>query len=80
MISFNRIGTNNLRTDTDDLSTTGVYLAAVSPQTITVRGNLIHDNVYGIFTAGPITVAGAQLQLVRACHESDGHQSDLSVN
>ncbi len=63
VIAFNRIGTNNLRTDTDDLETTGVYLAAVSPQTLTVIANVIHDDHYGIFTAGPVTVAGAHFNL-----------------
>jgi hypothetical protein len=29
-----------------------VYLADASPLTIIVVGNTIHDNFYGIFTAG----------------------------
>jgi parallel beta-helix repeat protein len=52
----NRIGTNNTRTDFADLQTTGIYLADVSPLTITIVGNVIHDDHYGIFTAGPVTV------------------------
>ena len=40
---------NNLRTDTDDLKTTGVYLADASPLTITVIGNIISNDYYGIF-------------------------------
>ena len=53
------IGRNNLRTDTDDLKTTGVYLADASPLTITVIGNIISNNYYGIFTVGSVTVKGA---------------------
>jgi parallel beta-helix repeat protein len=59
VISGNLIGRNNLRTDTDDLKATGVYLADASPLTITVKGNTIYDNYYGIFTAGNVTVTGA---------------------
>lgn len=60
VIAGNRIGRNNLRTDTNDLKTTGVYLADASPQSIVVAGNTIFDNYYGIFTAGPVTVKGAK--------------------
>ena len=56
VITRNLIGRNNLRTDSHDLKTTGVYLADASPLTITVVGNTIHDNFYGIFTAGKVTV------------------------
>jgi Right handed beta helix region len=56
VISRNLIGTNNVRTDENDLQTTGIYLGSLSPQTIKVSGNLIHDNYYGIFTSGPVTV------------------------
>ena len=59
VIAGNLIGRNNLRTDTDDLKTTGVYLADASPLTITVIGNIISNNYYGIFTAGSVTVKGA---------------------
>ena len=58
VISRNLIGTNNVRTDENDLQTTGIYLGSFSPQTITVTGNLIHDDYYGIFTSGPVTLAG----------------------
>jgi nitrous oxidase accessory protein NosD len=58
VISRNLIGTNNVRTDENDLQTTGIYLGSFSPQTITVTGNVIHDNYYGIFTSGPVTPAG----------------------
>jgi nitrous oxidase accessory protein NosD len=55
-ISRNLIGTNNVRTDESDTQTTGIYLGSLSPQTITVTGNQIHDDYYGIFTSGPVTV------------------------
>jgi parallel beta-helix repeat protein len=56
VITRNVIGTNNVRTDENDLQTTGIYLGSLSPQTITVNGNQIHDDYYGIFTSGPVTV------------------------
>lgn len=56
VISKNLIGTNNLRTDENDLKTTGIYLGSLSPQTFTVTGNQIHDDYYGIFVSGPVTV------------------------
>jgi nitrous oxidase accessory protein NosD len=56
VISKNLIGTNNVRTDENDTQTTGIYLGSLTPQTITVTGNQIHDDYYGIFTAGPVTV------------------------
>jgi parallel beta-helix repeat protein len=58
VISGNVIGTNNLRTDENDLQTTGIYLGSASPMTITVSGNQIHDDYYGIFTSGPVTLTG----------------------
>lgn len=56
VISKNQIGTNNLRTDENDLQTTGIYLGSLAPQTVTVTGNHIHDDYYGIFTSGPVTL------------------------
>jgi parallel beta-helix repeat protein len=56
VISRNVIGTNNVRTDQNDLKTTGIYLGSLSAQTVTVTGNLIHDDYYGIFTSGPVTL------------------------
>jgi parallel beta-helix repeat protein len=56
VITKNWIGRNNLRTDSHDLKTTGVYVADASPLTITVIGNTIKDNYYGVFTAGSVTV------------------------
>jgi parallel beta-helix repeat protein len=56
-ISYNWIGTNNVRTDENDLQTTGIYLGSLSPQTINVKHNVIHDDYYGIFTSGPVTLS-----------------------
>lgn len=58
VISGNQIGTNNLRTDTSDLQTTGIYLGSASPLTIRVSGNLIGPDYYGVFTAGQVTLTG----------------------
>ncbi len=55
-IIANNIGTNNNRTDADDLETTGIYLGSATPVTLTVLGNYIHDNHYGIFLDGPVSV------------------------
>lgn len=54
----NVIGTNNLRQDTSDTQATGIYLGSASPLQITVADNVISNNVYGIFTAGSVTVIG----------------------
>jgi parallel beta-helix repeat protein len=59
-ITGNWIGRNNVRTDSHDLKTTGIYLADASPLTITVLGNTIDGNYYGIFTAGKVTVKVAK--------------------
>jgi hypothetical protein len=55
VISKNLIGTNNVRDDENDTETTGIYLGSASALTITVSGNKIHDNHYGIFMSGPVT-------------------------
>jgi parallel beta-helix repeat protein len=70
VISYNAIGTNNLRTDENDPETTGIYLGSLTPQTITVTGNLISRDYYGIFTSGPVTVAGGRNHFVRVDHPS----------
>jgi parallel beta-helix repeat protein len=56
VISKNLIGTNNVRTDENDTQTTGIYLGSASPLTIKVTHNQIHDDYYGIFMSGPVTV------------------------
>lgn len=56
VIYRNQIGTNNLRTDTSDLKTTGIYLGSADPLNIKVWGNVIGPDHYGIFTAGPVTM------------------------
>jgi parallel beta-helix repeat protein len=62
VISRNLIGTNNVRTDENDTQTTGIYLGSLAPQTIKVTGNRIHDDYYGIFTSGPVTVTSRHNQ------------------
>lgn len=53
----NDIGTNNeLGAEYNDTETTGVYVGTVDPLTITIVGNRIHGDHYGIFLAGPVTV------------------------
>jgi hypothetical protein len=52
---------NNRRGSEGDTDTTGVYLGDASPLTITVRGNVIGSDHFGIFAAGgPITINGAR--------------------
>ena len=61
VVTSNWIGTNNLRGSEGDTDTTGVYLGDASPLTITVRGNVISGDHFGIFAAGgPITINSAQ--------------------
>lgn len=68
----NRIGVNNARGDTSDPYTTGVYLGDASPLTITVAGNAITGDYYGIFTAGPVTVTGHQANRFRGVLHPSG--------
>jgi nitrous oxidase accessory protein NosD len=59
VVTGNRIGVNNLRTSEGDDFSTGIYLGDASPLTITVKGNVISGDHFGIFTAGgPVTVRG----------------------
>ena len=58
-ITNNRIKTNNLRTDSHDLQTTGIYIGSASSMAVTVSGNNIGPDYYGIFTAGPVTLSGS---------------------
>lgn len=54
VITGNTIGANNLRgfLEPDDMQTTGVFIGSQSPLSITVAGNSISDDHYGIFAAG----------------------------
>ncbi len=54
----NEIGSNNSHTDAADPNTTGVYVADLSPVTIQVARNFIHDDYYGVFTIGAASVTG----------------------
>jgi parallel beta-helix repeat protein len=65
VITDNLIGTNNLDGDTDfaphvDNQTTGVLVGTVNPLSITISGNVITRNHFGIWTTttGPVTVHG----------------------
>lgn len=74
VVTANDIGTNNLggagsaafANDYLDADTTGIYLGSPTALSITVEGNLIHNDQYGIFVAGPVTVTGANLNLFLA--------------
>jgi parallel beta-helix repeat protein len=54
----NVIGTNNiLGAEPNDTQTTGVFAGTHDPITLTVQGNIIKDNHFGVFTEGPVTLA-----------------------
>jgi hypothetical protein len=52
----NDFGTNNSGGDYGDPETTGIYLGSASHMSIVVKNNHVHDDVNGVFRAGPITV------------------------
>jgi parallel beta-helix repeat protein len=62
VVIANRIGVNNLNGDLDftaqDTRTTGILIGTVAPLAITVRGNIISHDQFGIFTTGPVTATG----------------------
>lgn len=51
----NDFGMNNGGGDYGDPDYTGIYLGSASPMSIVVRNNHVHDDINGIFQAGPIT-------------------------
>lgn len=56
VVTGNDIGTNNVRGfDAPDHQTTGVFIGSNDPLGITVSHNTIHDNHFGVYTAGPVT-------------------------
>jgi parallel beta-helix repeat protein len=64
VVTGNLIGVNNTVGDTDfaphvDTETTGVLVGTVGPLSISVTGNVIVGNHFGIWTTGPVTVAHA---------------------
>lgn len=63
VVTGNVIGTNDVRGDRDstpyDLATTGVLVRAVAPVSITVEGNVISHDTYGIWISPTVIVAGA---------------------
>lgn len=73
VIEDNTIGTNNLRTDESDTSTTGIYLGDASPLEVTVTHNVITHDSIGIFTAGKVTVLGmASNSMVAVANSTSG--------
>jgi hypothetical protein len=63
VVTGNLLGTNNVNGDRDsapfDLETTGVLVRAVAPLSITITGNVISHNTYGIWISSTVTAAGA---------------------
>jgi hypothetical protein len=65
VVRDNTIGTNNVSGDNDfapvvDDQTTGVLVGTVAPLSITITGNHISKDHFGIWTTGPVTVHGAK--------------------
>jgi parallel beta-helix repeat protein len=61
VIVGNNFGTNNTKDEEpSDLLTTGVFIGSEDHLSITVLGNVIHNDYYGVFTASPngVTVNG----------------------
>lgn len=58
----NLIGTNNLKGDPDfqpaDTATTGILVRSVTPLSITISGNTILDNTYGMWLSPTVTALG----------------------
>jgi parallel beta-helix repeat protein len=63
VVSGNVIATNNVNGDREgapfDTETTGVLVRSVSPVSITVAGNVISGDTYGIWSTSTATVTGA---------------------
>lgn len=64
----NVIGTNNLRTDTSDRRTTGIYIGSASRLHVSVRGNAIRRDWFGVFSAGPVTLGGKRTNTFHHVH------------
>jgi parallel beta-helix repeat protein len=62
VVTGNQIGTNNINGDlafpAKDTQTTAVVIGTVAPLSIKVSGNVMGPDHFGIFTSGPVTVAG----------------------
>ena len=63
VVTGNMIGINNLHGDRDgtpvDLASTGVLVRSAGPLSITVEGNVIRGDTYGIWITPDVTVTGA---------------------
>jgi nitrous oxidase accessory protein NosD len=61
-VTRNRIGNNNINGDVDfaakDPERTGIFIGTVDSMSIEVMDNAVNHDEYGIFTSGPVTVAG----------------------
>jgi nitrous oxidase accessory protein NosD len=62
-VQHNTVGQNNLDGDTSfsphlDLLASAVVVGTVSPLTITVQGNTLSDDTYGVWSTGPAAVLG----------------------
>jgi hypothetical protein len=63
VVTGNLIATNNVHGDydspPDDPATTGVLVRSAGPLSITVTGNVIRNDTYGIWTTSTVAVTGA---------------------
>jgi hypothetical protein len=67
VLKGNVLGTNNLlgddpgvqTGDVADTQTTGILIATSDPLAISIQGNVIHDDHFGIWTLGGITITGS---------------------
>jgi parallel beta-helix repeat protein len=55
-VNGNDFGANRSSGNYGDTRNTAIYLGSASPLSVTVRNNRIHDDYYGFFVAGPVTV------------------------
>jgi hypothetical protein len=69
VIKANTLGTNNLDgddpgigapLDMTDSQTTGILVASAGPLSVSIQGNIIHDDHFGVWTDGPVSWTGHQ--------------------
>ena len=70
----NLIGTNNLKGDPDfqpaDTATTGILVRSVTPLSITIAGNTILDNTYGMWLSPTVTAFGLATNVFQSVTEA----------
>lgn len=70
VVTGNRIATNNIHGDSDgppnDPAATGVLVRSAGPLSITVTGNVIRNDTYGIWITSTVTVTGAARNMFMA--------------